>query len=153
MKKTRKSITGQRSQVRGRKSEFAGLGVCFLFSVICSLLSVFYSSTARSEEPQNEIIDIVINALKGEDESMQSMAIALVRDMPGPEVTKVLAKELPNLSARGQMQLLSALADRGDPAAMPAVIEAAKSEDESVRVAALKAIGDLGDASSVALLA
>ncbi|MHC4112618.1 MAG: HEAT repeat domain-containing protein [Planctomycetota bacterium] len=110
-------------------------------------------SAAGSEEPENETLGIVINALKGEDESMQSMAISLIRDMPGPEVTKVLARELPNLSARGQMQLLSALADRGDRTALPAVITATKAKDGSVRVAALKALGDLGDASSVVLLA
>jgi HEAT repeat protein len=124
-----------------------------LTSVIYAVISCAIVSTALSEEGGNEAIDIVINALKGEDESMQSMAIALVREMPGPEVTKILAKELPNLSMRGQMQLLSALADRGDRTALPAVIEATKAEDESVRVAALKAVGDLGDASSVSLLA
>ena len=121
--------------------------------VIYAVISCAMVSTARSEEPENETIGIVINALKGEDESMQSMAISLIRDMPGPEVTKVLARELPSLSARGQMQLLSALADRGDRTALPAVITATKAKDESVRVAALKAIGDLGDASSVSLLA
>lgn len=109
--------------------------------------------TARSEEQQNGVLDIVIDALKGNDESMQDMAIALVRDMPGPEVTRVLAKELPNLSVKGQMQLLSALADRGDRTALPAVTAATKAKDESVRVAALKALGSLGDASSVSLLA
>ena len=121
--------------------------------VIYAVISCAMVSTARSEEPENETIGIVINALKGEDESMQSMAISLIRDMSGPEVTKVLARELPSLSARGQMQLLSALADRGDRTALPAVIAATKAKDESVRVAALKAIGDLGDASSVSLLA
>ena len=121
--------------------------------VIYAVISCAMVSTAMSEEPPNEAIGIIVNALKGNDESMQAMAIALVRDMPGQEVTKVLAKELPNLSVRGQMQLLSALADRGDRTALPAVITAAKAKDESVRVAALKAIGDLGDASSVSLLA
>ncbi len=120
--------------------------------VIYAVINCAMVSTARSEEQENSALDIVINALRGEDESMQSMAIALVRDMPGPEVTKVLAKELPNLSVRGQMQLLSALADRGDRTALPAVIEATKAKDESVRVAALKAVGNLGDASSVSLL-
>jgi HEAT repeat protein len=124
-----------------------------LTSVIYAVISCAVVSTALSEEASNEAIGIIINALKGEDESMQSMAIALVREMSGPEVTKVLAKELPNLSVRGQMQLLSALADRGDRAALPAVIAATKAKDESVRVAALKALGDLGDASSVGLLA
>ncbi len=153
MNQVHKSIRGRKSEVRGQRSEVRSRVVCLLFSVFCSLFSVFCSSTARSEEPPNEVIDIVIDALKGEDESKQSMAIALVRDMPGPEVTKVLAREMPNLSVRGQMQLLSALADRGDRTALPAVITATKSKDESVRVAALKAIGDLGNASSVSLLA
>jgi len=121
--------------------------------VIYAVISCAMVSMSRSEEPANEAIGIVINALKGEDESMQAMGIALVREMPGPEVTKVLARELPSLSVRGQMQLLSALADRGDRVALPAVITATKSKDQSVRVAALKAIGDLGDASCVSLLA
>lgn len=105
------------------------------------------------EEPDTEIIGIVIDALKGNDESKQSMAIALIRDMPGPEVTKVLSKELSNLSVKGQVQLLSALADRGDRSALPAVVVATKAKDESIRVAALKALGGLGDATSVSLLA
>jgi HEAT repeat protein len=121
--------------------------------VIYAVIGCAMVSTTRSEEPENETIGIVIDALKGNDESMQSMAISLIRDMPGAKVTRVLARELPNLSVRGQMQLLSALADRGDRTALPAVIAATKAKDESVRVAALKAIGDLGDASSVGLLA
>lgn len=108
---------------------------------------------AGSEEPDNETIGIVIDALKGNDESMQSMAISLIREMPGAEVTKILARELPNLSVRGQVQLLSALADRGDRTALPAVIGATSSRDQSVQIAALKALGQLGDASSVDLLA
>ena len=110
-------------------------------------------SAVGSEEPENEAIGIIMDALKGNDESMQSMAIALVREMPGTEVTEALAKELPGLSVRGQVQLLSALADRRDRTALPAVVVATKAKDESVRVAALKALGSLGDASSVSLLA
>ena len=110
-------------------------------------------SAVRCEEPENEAIEIVMDALRGDDESMQSMAIALVREMPGPEVTRALVKELPNLSVRGQVQLLSALADRGDRTALPAVVVATKAKDQSVRVAALKALGGLGDATSVSLLA
>ena len=121
--------------------------------VIYTVIGCALVSTSRSEEPPNEAIGIVINALKGEDESMQAMGIALVREIPGLEVTKILAKELPNLSVRGQMQLLSALADRGDRIALPAVVTATKAKDQSVRIAALKALGDLGDASSVGLLA
>ncbi len=96
---------------------------------------------------------MVIDALKSPDVEMQTGAIAIVREIPGPEVTKALAQELPKLGPTAQVQLLSALADRGDALALPAVIEAGKSQDESVRVAAVKAIGQLGDASGVPMLA
>jgi HEAT repeat protein len=84
---------------------------------------------------------------------MQAVAIAMVKDMAGTDVTQALAKELPNLSASSQVMLLSALSDRGDAAALPAVSAAAKSKDPSVRVAALRAMGQLGGASSVEPLA
>ncbi|MBP7050401.1 MAG: HEAT repeat domain-containing protein [Phycisphaerae bacterium] len=110
-------------------------------------------STAGAEEGNQEIMKMVIDALKSPDAEMQTGAIAIVREIGGAEVTKALAQELPNLGPTAQVQLLSALADRGDVLALPAVIEAGKSKDESVRVAALKAVGQLGNASSVPLLA
>ncbi len=110
-------------------------------------------SAVSADEADQEIIKMVIDALKSPDAEMQTGAIAIVREIPGPEVTKALAQELPNLGAIAQVQLISALADRGDALALPAVIEAGKSQDESVRIASLKAIGQLGNASSVAVLA
>ena len=84
---------------------------------------------------------------------MAAVAIGMVKEMPGPEVTKALAAELPNLSATSQVQLISALGDRGDKVALPAVAEAVKSKDQAVRIAAIKAISQLGDESNVILLA
>ena len=117
--------------------------------LLCSYAVCF----AASEQPQSEAIGIVLDVLKSDDQQMQAVAIAMVKEMPGTEVTKVLAKELPNLSVTSQVQLLSALGDRGDAAALPAVIAAAKAADESVRIAALRALGQLGNASTVGLLA
>ncbi|MEN6577854.1 MAG: HEAT repeat domain-containing protein [Phycisphaerales bacterium] len=110
-------------------------------------------STAAADEANQEIIKMVIDALKSPDAEMQTGAIAIVREIAGAEVTKALAQELPNLGPATQVQLLSALADRGDATALPAVIEASSSQDESVRVAALKAVGQIGNASNVPLLA
>ena len=104
-------------------------------------------------EADQEVIKMVIDALKSPDAEMQTGAIAIVREIPGPEVTKALAQELPSLGPTAQVQLLSALADRGDVLALPAVLEAGKSQDESVRIASLRAIGQLGNASSVPVLA
>ena len=97
--------------------------------------------------------DIVLDILRSDDQEMQAAAIAMVKEMPGTPVTEALTKELPNLSAKSQVQLLSALGDRGDVAARPAVVAAVKSEDQSVRIAALRALGQLGDDSTVELLA
>ena len=48
--------------------------------------------------------------------------------------------------------LLAALADRGDKHALPAAVAAAGRDDEAVRVAALQALGPLGDKATVPLL-
>jgi hypothetical protein len=48
---------------------------------------------------------------------------------------------------------MAALADRGDPAALGAITAAAKSSDVDLRKAALGAVGKLGGAREVALLA
>jgi len=121
-------------------------------AIAVGLLSVAVSTVAADEADQ-EIIKMVIDALKSSDAEMQTGAIAIVREIPGPDVTKALAQELPALGSVAQVQLLSALADRGDVLALPAVIEAGKSQDESVRIASLKAVGQLGNPSSVPILA
>ena len=118
-------------------------------------LLVFYSCAVcfAESEASDDAIALVIDILKSGEQGMQAVAMAMVRETPGTEVTKALVKELPNLSPAAQIQLLSALADRGDRTALPAVITATKTEEPSIRIAALKAIGQLGDASSVTLLA
>jgi len=135
----------QRSEVRSQKSSLSSV-FCPLFSVVCA---VCFGAADR----QDDAVKIVLDILKSGDRDMQAVAIAMVKEMSGTEVTKALVRELPNLSAASQVQLLSALGDRGDAAALPAVVGAVKAEDESVRIAALKAVGQLGDVSSVSLLA
>jgi len=117
------------------------------------VLSGVAAVAIAGDETNQEIIKQVIDALKSDDPQMQTGAITIVREIPGPEVTRALVQELPKLPPAAQVQLLSALADRGDALALPAVVEAVKSPDESVRVAALKAVGQLGSAASVPLLA
>lgn len=126
---------------------------CTICNSSALLLLCCFAVCFGASEQQDEAVGIVLDILKSGDQEMQAVAIAMVKDMPGAEVTKALVKELPNLSAASQVQLLSALSDRGDAAALPAVITAVNSKDESVRIAALKAVGQLGNESSVDLLA
>jgi HEAT repeat protein len=126
-----------------------------VFLLIAAFAAVMpgVAAAGAAGPPDQDIINMVIDALKSNDPQMQSGAIAIARDIPGPEITKALVQELPKLAASGQVQLLSMLGDRGDGTALPAVIEAGKSQDESVRVAALRALGQLGGVGHVALLA
>ena len=154
--------TSQKSEYRRQKSEvrslvgwglphqlrLGGLKPTLRLLLVCCCTVCFAAS-----EQQDDAIVIVLDILKSGDQEMQAVAIAMVKEMSGTEITKALAKELPNLSATSQVQLLSALGDRGDAAALPAVVTAVKAKNESVRIAALKAVGQLGDASSVSLLA
>jgi HEAT repeat protein len=126
---------------------------CTISKSLALLLLCSWICFGAAESSQDDAVDIVLEILRGGDQEMQAVAIGMVKEMPGRQVTKALAKELPNLSAAGQVQLLSALGDRADAAALPAVVTATKSKDASVRIAALRALGQLGEASSVDLLA
>jgi len=100
-----------------------------------------------------EGIPLVREALGGSDVGMLRMALQLVRGLPGNAGTTVITEQLSKAPAPIQVFLLDALAERGDPSALPAVEKAAQSEDLSVRVAALKALGVLGAASQIRYLA
>jgi type 1 glutamine amidotransferase/HEAT repeat protein len=96
---------------------------------------------------------MVVVVLASKDSLLLNPALAKARELPGEEITKALVMALPGFDALGQIQTLSVLADRGDLTALPAVINGTQHDQESVRIAALNALGKLGDASVVMLLA
>lgn len=95
---------------------------------------------------------LVAEILGGQDEKLKGMALSFVAEVPGPEATKSMISLLPKLPPAGQAALLGELGRRGE-LAKPAVLEAAKSKDDAVRTAALKALGDVGTGAEVPLLA
>ncbi len=93
--------------------------------------------------------EVIVEMLKSADKPIQTVAIATLKEVAKTDVIKAAAEQLANLGATQQMQLVFALADCGDKAALPAVESAAKSTDAAVHIAALKAIGTLGDVTCV----
>jgi type 1 glutamine amidotransferase/HEAT repeat protein len=91
--------------------------------------------------------------LASNDPGRQAVAIGLLKAMPGGEITALLTGQLAKLPPPGQVRILSALADRADPAAKPAVMAALKNSVPGVRAAAMWAAGKLGDESTVGVLA
>lgn len=89
--------------------------------------------------------DALLAGLNGADALTREAALRALRGAKDPQLLRAIA-QLPNLSA----PLLSVLAS--DPAALPVITKAAASDDPSLRYAAIKAIGTIGNASSVPVL-
>lgn len=96
---------------------------------------------------------IVLGAMKSGEPALRTAAVGLVRRLPEGTDIKSIAAGMSELGPDGQVQLLSAFGDRGDKAVLEEVLDATDSEDASVRAAALEAVGALGGASEVVLLA
>ena len=91
-------------------------------------------------------------ALPGNDYSMFLAAVRTSQEMPGPDVTRLLASALAALPADRQIVLIQTLAKREDDTALPALSAAARSGEESVRVEAIRALAEIGKPSALPVL-
>ncbi len=94
-------------------------------------------------------IAAVCAALTSGDPALESMGLQLAREARGERATERLAECAAKVSAPVEALLLGALAARGDAAARGVVQEAMSSQDAAVRLAAINALGALGDETSV----
>ena len=97
--------------------------------------------------------DTLAKLLIDKDPALRRAAGKFIIDMPGAEATRAFAAKLSALPPEAQLVVIGALTVRGDAAAGAAVAKAAASSNEAVRMAALSALGTLGGAPEVALLA
>ncbi|HOX56591.1 MAG TPA: HEAT repeat domain-containing protein [Candidatus Paceibacterota bacterium] len=98
---------------------------------------------------QTDGLPLLKATLRDSNFALFSAAVRSAQEMPGPEVTRLLAGELPTIPAERQILLMQTLAQRGDAAALPALFAAARSGDKSARLAAVRAIAQFGDASAL----
>ena len=97
-------------------------------------------------------VPLIIEQLKGEEKEMIRCALAVARQLPGPEATKALAASLDKLPTDRRVLLILAIGDRRDPAALPAILAEVKGGEKVVRAAALRILGQISDASVVPIL-
>ena len=95
---------------------------------------------------------IILSVLNRDNRELQSVAIGLVRELPGTLDLSGIFAELPNLSDQAQIQLLSAIAFRKETSARRVVLDATKHNDEAVRAVALSALAKIGNESDIGLL-
>jgi HEAT repeat protein len=119
-----------------------------------ALTAVTIGRVAAADEATDEVVSEIVKLLGDNDKDLRAVGLEQVRDQAkGRAATQRFAAALPTLPPEAQVGLLDALADRGDRTARPAVIGMLKSKVAQVRVAAFRALGLLGQAGDVPLLA
>ena len=97
-------------------------------------------------------LPLLLESLRAPDAAVRATALRAVREMNVPEATPALVAEWERFAPEVQAAVLGALVDLGDERARPAIERATRSPDAGVRVAAWRALGRSGGASSLPLL-
>ncbi|MCF6287487.1 MAG: HEAT repeat domain-containing protein [Candidatus Hydrogenedentes bacterium] len=97
--------------------------------------------------------DRIIKAIQGADPLYRNLAREVVADTKGKKATARYVEALPTLPNDVQIEMLAGLARRGDKSARNGVVAAVESSNPAVKQAALEALGTLGNAKDVRLLA
>lgn len=94
----------------------------------------------------------ILSVIQSRDTDLLPIALASVRQVKDPAELRAIAAMLPKLNPPQQIVLLAALTDAGQPTVLPVVTELIKSPHPQVRMAVLRALGQMGQAAQVAML-
>ncbi len=101
---------------------------------------------------QKDPLPLLKKSLAADDYILFTAALQAAQLLPGPTVTAALTDPMKRLPVDNQILILQALGDRNDASALPAIIEITKSQDTTLRITALKTLGQLGNAAVVPVL-
>jgi len=96
-------------------------------------------------------LPLLVELLGSEDEAEFRLALRAARHL-GPEATGSLTARFDESPAPRQVLLILALGDVGDRAALPVILDAAKTGAKDVRVQAIRALGRFGEPAVVPAL-
>ncbi|MBL7222727.1 MAG: HEAT repeat domain-containing protein [Candidatus Brocadiae bacterium] len=97
-------------------------------------------------------IPMLLDALRGSDYVLVGAAARTAMEMPEPEVTTALADELGKLPADKQILVTLTLGTRADASAVPALCALARKGEPAARVAAIRALPEIGAPSAAPVL-
>jgi HEAT repeat protein len=98
-------------------------------------------------------VEVVKTAMRSDNPRIRSIAVKAARNAPTKDAMRALTEMLSELDPYFQKQVLGLIADRGDLSCVKPVKAVLKSEDESVRLAAIDTLTRLGgDEAAEALL-
>ncbi len=123
-------------------------------AVLAATALVSTTAVGRAAEADADAVALVVDLLGRDDVEFRAIALERVRHgLKGDAATSSVAALLSKLPPPRQIELLGALAERGDKGALPAVTAVLlASQEPAVRVAAVTALGTLGSGTEVAIL-
>lgn len=101
---------------------------------------------------KDEGIPLLVEQFRSPDKALFQIALKTSREFPGRQVDEALAAEVPRATPERAALVIHAMADRKDTVVLPAVLTAAASGPKQVRVAAIGALGRVGNASCLSPL-
>ncbi|MGA2257001.1 MAG: HEAT repeat domain-containing protein, partial [Thermoguttaceae bacterium] len=124
--------------------------ISLFVSTFLAFFLIFGLPTAPPACADDDLVQSVSDLVSDKDKDVRAVGLEQVRDeVKGTEATRRFAALLPKLAPEAQVGLLGALAERGDAAAMPAVLDLLNNSQADVRGAAIRALGALGDNGDV----
>jgi HEAT repeat protein len=97
-------------------------------------------------------IALLLEQFRSPDKVMFQMALGTAREFPGNQVDQALAAEIDRATPERAALLLGAMGDRKETVVLSAVLKAAASGPQPVRIAAVNALGRVGNASCLSPL-
>ena len=101
---------------------------------------------------KQEGIALLLEQFRSPDKGLFQVALSTAREIPGRQVDEALAGELAHASSERAALVIRAMADRKETVVLPAVLKAARGGPKEVRIAAIGALGRVGNASCVSPL-
>jgi len=123
-----------------------------------------YDAVRRADVPRTRVVEatrgailasgeegvpLLVAQLRSPDRDLFRLALGTAREVRSPAIVPALATELPQAVPERAVLIVDALADRGAAAAIRPLLDAVAGPRQPVRLAAIRAIGRIGDASCV----
>ncbi len=123
---------------------------------------VLYDEVRAAEVPKQRILEatrgailarhqqgipLLIEQFRSFDKGLFQIALSTAREFPGSDVDQALATEMARATPDRAVLIVGAMADRPETVVLPAVLKAAGTGAKEVRIAAIKALGRVGNTS------
>ena len=127
---------------------------CFsILAVHCLAIALFAAAVGPASGAE-DVVEMTVDLVSRDDADFRAIGLDNIRHAAkGEAATGTFAALLAKLSAARQIELIGALGDRGDKAAIPAITALlVASQEPAVRAAAVQGLGVLGSGTEVAVL-